>query len=252
MSKPLVVGVIPARYRSIRFPGKPLADLHGEPIVRWVHRQATKASCLDRVVVATDDERIVDVVEGFGGTALMSSPSHVTGTDRVAEVVEQIEADIVVNIQGDEPLIEPAMIAQVTEPLLRDDALLVSTLMHPITEAAEAMDEDVVKVVTDLADNVMCLSRSRIPFPKGPTSYPMHKHIGLYGFRREALEAFSDWGPSPLEMTESVEILRFLEHGWRVRAEQTEHHTVAVDTPEDLDRVRELVAGALERGRTYA
>lgn len=252
MSKPLVVGVIPARYRSIRFPGKPLADLHGQPIVQWVHQQVSKVAQLDQVIVATDDERIVDVVEGFGGTAVMSSPSHVTGSDRVAEVVEQIDGDIIVNIQGDEPLIEPAMISQVTEPLLRDDSLQVSTLMHPITEAAEAIDEDVVKVVTNLADDVLFLSRSRIPFPKGPVSYEMHKHIGLYGFRRSALEAFAGWGPSPLEMTESVEMMRFLEHGWRVRAELTEHHTVAVDTPEDLDRVRELVAGMRERGGTYA
>lgn len=252
MANPYVIGVIPARHRSVRFPGKPLADLHGQPIVYYVHRQAQKAAYLDDVVVATDDQRIVDAVEDFGGTAIMTSPSHTTGTDRVAEAIAELDADIVVNIQGDEPLIEPAMITQVIEPLLRDETLQVSTLMHAITETAEALDEDVVKVVTDLAGDVLCFSRSRIPFPKGPTSYQMHKHIGLYGFRRPALEAFAGWGPTPLEMTESVEMFRFLEHGWRVRAGQTDHHTVAVDTPEDLDRVRALFAETMERGRTYA
>jgi len=202
--------------------------------------------------VATDDDRIVDAVESIGVTAVMTSPAHPTGTDRVAEAVGEVEADIVVNIQGDEPLIEPAMITEVVEPLLRDDAVAVTTLMHPITETADALDEDVVKVVTDLVGNVLYFSRSRIPFPKGPVSSQMYKQVGMYAFRRPALEAFVGWEPTPLEMTESVELFRFLEHGWTVRAAKTEHHTVAVDTPEDLERVRAILDVTMEGGRLHA
>jgi 3-deoxy-D-manno-octulosonate cytidylyltransferase len=249
---PRVVAVIPARHRSIRFPGKPLADLHGRPIIHHVCEQVAKAPYLDEIVVATDDERIVDAVESIGFTALMTSPAHPTGTDRVAEAVSELDADIVVNVQGDEPLIEPAMIAEVLEPVLGDDTVAVTTLMHPVTETADALDEDVVKVVTDLAGNVMCFSRSRLPFPKGPVASQMYKQVGMYAFRRAALEAFVGWEPTPLELTESVELFRFLEHGWTVRAARTEHHTVAVDTPEDLERVRAILDDTKEGGRLHA
>jgi 3-deoxy-manno-octulosonate cytidylyltransferase (CMP-KDO synthetase) len=221
-------------------------------MIQHVCERVTQAPYLDSIAVATDDDRIVEAVEEIGVTAVMTSPSHTTGTDRVAEALASLEADVIVNVQGDEPLIEPAMITQAIEPLLLDEAVEVTNLIHPITDTAEALDPDVVKVVTTLAGDVLCFSRSRIPFPKGPTSSQMHKQVGLYAFRRRALEAFAAWGPTPLEMTESVEMFRFLEHGHRVKAVETQHHTVAVDTPEDLERVRALLDEEPGRERTYA
>ena len=236
-----IVGVIPARYQSSRFPGKPLADLEGWPVLRHVYERARRVAGVDRVIVATDDARIRDAAEAFSAEVVMTSARHATGTDRVAEAARALDADIIVNLQGDEPLLEPAMVEQVIAPLLRDEAIRVTTMITPVTAIAEALDLNVVKVVTDLAGDVLCYSRSPVPYPKDRSVYGMRKQIGLYAFRRGALEAFAGWEPSPLEVTEGVELFRFLEHGWSVRAVETAHGTVAVDTPADLERVRRLL-----------
>ena len=241
MSKSRIVGVIPARYQSSRFQGKPLADLEGWPVIRHVAERARRVAALDRVVVATDDERIRDAVQAFGAEVVMTSSQHATGTDRVAEAVRQIEADVVVNIQGDEPLLEPAMVERIVEPLLRDTTIQVATMICPVKDVAEILDHNVVKVVTDLAGDVLCYSRSPIPYPKDRSVYGARRQIGLYAFRRAALEAFAGWALSPLEVTEGVELFRFVEHGWKVRAVETSHGTVAVDTPADLERVRQIL-----------
>jgi len=242
--KQRVVGVIPARYRSSRFPGKPLADLCGHPLVYYAYQQACKVAELDQVVVATDDERIAEVVRAFGGEVVMTSPDHPTGSDRVAEAARLLDADLVVDIQGDEPMLDPVMIRQVLEPVLSDPGVKVTTLMGPVQDAAEILDPNVVKLVTDLAGHVLCFSRSPIPFPKVRKAYGTLKQFGLYAFRREALERFTLWSPGPLEITEGIELLRFLEHGYPVHGVETSLETVSVDTLEDLDRVRLMMKTA--------
>lgn len=239
-----LAGVIPARYYSSRFPGKPLADLNGHPMIYHVYQQASKVVGLDRLVVATDDERIRDAVVAFGGEAMMTSSRHATGTDRVAEAVQQLEAELIVNIQGDEPLLKPEMVAQVLEPLLTEETVRVTSLISPVREIAEAQDLNVVKVVTDLAGDILCYSRAPIPYPKERRLHRLSKQLGLYAFHREALERFAQWEPTPLEITEGVELFRFLEHGWRIRGVETAHGTAAVDTPADLKRVCRLLRRA--------
>ena len=241
MGNPRVVGIIPARFKSSRFPGKPLAEIHGRPMIYYVYTQVKKVPGLNRVVVATEDERIVKAVEAFGGEAVMTSPDHSTGTDRVAEAARKLDAELAVNIQGDEPLVDPAMITQALEPVLRDPSIQVTTLMSPVEEIAEVLDVNVVKLITDLDGNVLAFSRLPIPYPRERHAHRVTKQIGLYAFRKNALEQFAKWKPSPLETTEGVEFFRFLEHGMKIRGVETKYHTVAVDTPADLERVRGLI-----------
>ena len=236
-----IIGMIPARYQSSRFPGKPLADLNGQPVIQHVCQRAAKAQSLDRVVVATDDERIRKVVASFGGEVVMTSSEHPTGTDRIAEAARQLSADVIVNIQGDEPLLDPVMIEQVLVPFLKDSSVQVATLISPLKEIAEILDANTVKVVLDLEGNILFFSRATIPYPKERQGHRVFKQIGLYAFRRSALEEFFRWGSSPLETIEGVELMRFLEHGWKVRAVETQCRTVAVDTPGDLERARSLL-----------
>lgn len=241
MANPRIAVVIPARYSSSRFPGKPLADLCGQPMIYHVYQRASKVHGIDQVVVATDDERIHQAVKAFGGNVVMTSSKHLTGTDRVAEAAGQLDAEIVVNVQGDEPLLEPAMITQAVEPVLHDPSVQVTTLMSPVREIAEALDVNVVKLATDLAGDILFFSRASIPYPRERKHYQVKKQIGLYAFRREALAQFSRWSPGPLEATEGVEFFRFLEHGWKVRGVETAYQTIAVDTPADLERVRHQI-----------
>ena len=235
------IGLIPARYQSSRFPGKPLADLNGHPVIEHVYRRALKARCLQRVVVATDDERIRDAVVSFGGEAVMTSPEHPTGTDRIAEATVGLKADLIVNIQGDEPLLDPDMIDQIVVPFSKDPTVQVATLVSPLKEIVEVLDANTVKVVLDLEGNILCFSRSPIPYPKERRQYKVFRQIGLYAFRQPALEIFAQWGPAPLETIEGVELFRLLEHGWKVRAVETLCQTVAVDTPSDLARARRIL-----------
>lgn len=240
-----VVGIIPARYASSRFPGKALADLCGKPMIQHVVERASRARLLDEVLVATDDGRIRDAVQGFGGKACMTSPDHASGTDRIAEVARDLACDLVVNIQGDEPLIEPAIIDLAAEPLIRDAAIPMGTLSRPMG-ADEAADRSKVKVVVDVQGFALYFSRSLIPCLRDGAAggEPYSLHIGLYVYRRETLLGLAGLPPTPLERQERLEQLRALEHGIRIRVVPTRHRSFGVDTPADLERVRRILANA--------
>ena len=245
-----VVAVIPARYDATRLPGKPLADIAGRPMVEHVYRRAASARGVDAVVVATDDERIVAVVRGFGGIAAMTGAAHRTGTDRIAEVAATLSCEIVLNVQGDEPLIEPEMIEAVIAPLAADPMLEMSTVCVAIADRSDYANPNVVKVVKDRTGRALYFSRSPIPhFRSGPPeggpyesvgagfSRPF-KHIGLSGYRRTFLLKLATLPQTPLERAESLEQLRALEHGYRIHTVETTYDSIGVDTPEDLERVR--------------
>jgi 3-deoxy-manno-octulosonate cytidylyltransferase (CMP-KDO synthetase) len=242
-----IVALIPARFHATRFPGKPLADIGGEPMVAHVYRRAAAARSVDAVIVATDDARVVAAVEAIGGEARLTSPDHATGTDRLAEVVAELPCRLVVNVQGDEPLIDPAAIDQVVAPLLTDPAIEMSTLCRPMTEA-ECDTPDVVKVVRDRDGFALYFSRSPIPYRRQRqhgAATPL-AHVGLYAYRRETLLRLAALAPTPLEVAESLEQLRALEHGIRIAVADTTHASAGVDTPADLARVRQqwLAAGS--------
>ncbi|NLG83725.1 MAG: 3-deoxy-manno-octulosonate cytidylyltransferase [Firmicutes bacterium] len=253
-----VLGIIPARYGSTRLAGKPLAEICGRPMIEHVYRRAAAARCLDLLLVATDDERIAAAVEAFGGRAVMTDPHHRSGTDRCAEVARAHPAfDVVVNIQGDEPLLDPHLIEETVAALAEDPAVLMST---PARRREGEADEDpnVVKVVVNLKGDALYFSRRPIPYPRrveeGLVAY---EHIGLYCYRREFLLHLATLPPTPLEKIESLEQLRVLEHGYPIRVVVTSSSspTLAVDTPEDLKRVRAIMAGLehqdsfVDRGR---
>jgi 3-deoxy-manno-octulosonate cytidylyltransferase (CMP-KDO synthetase) len=239
--EPAVVAVIPARYASSRFPGKPLADIGGRPMIEHVYRRAAEARGVDAVVVATDDRRIVEAVEAFGGVARMTGTSHRTGTDRVAEVAAELSCAIVVNVQGDEPLLDPAMITAVVEPLRTDGEVVMTTARRPLTAPEDLHNPHVVKVVSDARGDALYFSRAPVPYGAEGGSQAF-VHIGLYAFRRDFLLRFAALPQTPLELAESLEQLRALEHGYRIRTVVTEHHSIGVDTPEDLERARRLSA----------
>jgi len=239
-----VLGVIPARYASSRFEGKALADLHGKPMVQHVYERAIKASTLDKVVVATDDQRIFDAVKKSGGEVTMTA-EHPTGTDRIAEVARCADTDILVNIQGDEPLIEPAMIDEAVEPLFGDDSIDLSTLVHRIHSEAEYLNPNVVKVVVDKSGFAMYFSRSPIPCMRSAqwrADALSYRHVGLYVYRKHALLSFAQTPPAPFETLEGLEQLRFLESGYRMKVVETKYESVGVDTPEDLEKVRRIMS----------
>jgi len=213
-------------------------------MIEHVYRRAAEAPSVDAVVVATDDQRIVDAVEAFGGIARMTRGTHRTGTDRVAEVAADLACLIVVNVQGDEPLIEPSMIAAVVEPLRADPSVPMATVRRRLTDPADAASPHVVKVVTDARGDALYFSRAPIPYGAQALGHPVEAfvHVGLYAFRRDFLLAFAQLPQTPLELAESLEQLRALEHGYRIRTVVTEHHSIGVDTPEDLERARRLSA----------
>jgi 3-deoxy-manno-octulosonate cytidylyltransferase (CMP-KDO synthetase) len=250
-----VLGVIPARYASTRFEGKALADLLGKPMIQHVYERAIRAKTLDGLVVATDDPRIFEAVKRFGGQVVMTA-EHPTGTDRIAEIARRAEGEaheILVNVQGDEPLIEPAMIDEAVEPLLRSSEIDVGTLVHRIHSEDEYINPNVVKVVVDRSWFAMYFSRSPIPHIKGRRGWrsvsddiPVYRHVGLYVYRRHALLDFADLPPSTFEMLEGLEQLRFLENGHRVKVVETNYESVGVDTPEDLAKVRRVMSDRRE------
>ena len=239
-----IVAIIPSRYASSRLPGKPLLDIAGQPMIEHVYRRVAATSSIDAVIVATDDERIRATVVAFGGHACVTRATHRAGTDRVAEVAEHLPCDIVVNVQGDEPLIEPAMIEQAIAPLVADRAVVMSTIRRRIDDPAELDDPNVVKVVTDQHGDALYFSRTCVPCVRAPrpaTPPAIYKHIGLYVYRRSVLLELTRLEPMPLECAESLEQLRALEHGYRIRTVDTTFDSLAVDTPEDLERVRVLM-----------
>lgn len=241
-----VLLVIPARYQSTRLPGKPLLDIGGHPMIEHVYRRAAAASSVDGVLVATDDARIAARVAAFGGHAWMTAPHHRTGTDRLAEVAARVPCDVIVNVQGDEPLIEPDAIDLALAPMLTSHAIPMSTLCRTL-HAGESASPHVVKVVTDRQGFALYFSRAAIPFnrERGGEAHPSARaHIGIYVYRRRALMELAALPASPLERAEGLEQLRALENGIRIKVQETTFNSVGVDTPEDLDRVRRLVADA--------
>jgi 3-deoxy-manno-octulosonate cytidylyltransferase (CMP-KDO synthetase) len=239
-----VVGLIPARFASKRFPGKALADLLGKPLLQHVVERAGRARSLSEVIVATDDARIADAVRGFGGKVQMTAPAHPSGTDRIAEVARDVACDLVVNIQGDEPLIDPADIDAAAAPLLADPALPMGTLACPL-DLKQAADPNAVKVVVGIDGCALYFSRAPIPYLRdghGGGASPYLLHIGLYVYRRETLLRLAGLAPTPLEERERLEQLRALEHGIRIRVVRTDRPSLGVDTPEDLERVRRMLA----------
>jgi 3-deoxy-manno-octulosonate cytidylyltransferase (CMP-KDO synthetase) len=241
-----VLGVIPARYRSSRFDGKPLADILGKPMVQHVWERSRAANCLDQVLIATDDRRIYDAARAFGAEVVMTGSGHRSGTDRVAEAIGGYAAEVVVNIQGDEPMIHPAMIAEVVTPFRRGSGADIVTLKKEVFHESEFADPGVVKVVTDPAGWALYFSRSLIPYPRQRTPhFHVYEHMGLYAYTRECLLRLATLPVSPLEEIESLEQLRALENGIRIFVVETAcvAEAVSVDTPEDLERVRALLSG---------
>jgi len=239
-----IIGVIPARYKSSRLEGKPLADIHGKSMVQHVYECAMRSTCLDEVVVATDDQRIFRVVESFGAKVVMTSVDHRSGTDRVAEAVRGMDADVIVNIQGDEPMLDPAMLAEVVDPFRSGASPDVVTLKKRVTHESEFADPGVVKVVTDPAGYALYFSRSLIPYPRQRTArFAVFEHLGLYAYTRSALMRLAGLPSSELEEIESLEQLRALENGIRILVIETasRREMLSVDTQADLERARELM-----------
>ncbi len=233
--------VIPARMGSTRFPGKPLVDLLGKSMVQRVYEAAIASKVGDQVVVATPDQVIIDACAAFGATGILTRYDHITGTDRIAEVAERLVAEVYVNVQGDEPLIQPSSIAACANPLLNDPTIEMGSVYCDCAQSEEE-NPAVVKVVTDENDFALYFSRYPIPFPRNPREVSLKKHLGLYAFRREPLLKFSGWSPTTLELTESLEQLRFLGNGVRIKMSKSEGAELAIDTPEQADEVRAILA----------
>ena len=247
MSDPQVVVVIPSRYASIRLPGKPLVSLAGKPMVQRVYERAKLAQTATRVVVATDDQRIVDAVKAIGGEARMTRSDHRTGTERIAEVAAHEPGDIFVNVQGDEPLIDPAAIDTAVGALLEEPQAQIATVATAIRHAGDIMDPNVVKTVLDFEGNALYFSRAPIPWIRD-TQQKIHvqywKHLGLYVFQRDALLEYPTLPHGELEKIEQLEQLRWLENGWKIRVAEVAHDSVSVDVPDDVARVEKLLQEA--------
>lgn len=242
-----ILGVIPARYASTRFPGKPLIDIAGKSMICRVYEQACKAASLEQVWVATDDQRIFDHINGFGGNVIMTSDSHRTGTERCHEVMEKFEKegkcfDVVINIQGDEPFIDPEQIDKVAQTFINPE-IQIASLIKAITSHEELFSPNIIKVVTNKNGKAIYFSRSPIPFLRGCKedewlqSHVFYKHIGLYAFRSEVLRNIYQLPPSPLEIAESLEQLRWIENSFQIHVEITQTESHSIDTPEDLKKI---------------
>ncbi len=243
----MAIAIIPARFAATRLPGKPLVALAGKPMIERVWARVRRAERISRVIVATDDDRILQAVTGFGGEAVMTRAEHRSGTERVAEVAATAVRggdDIFVNVQGDEPLIEPAAIDAAVEAIESEEGLRVATLAVPIARPADIMDPNVVKVVLDFDGNALYFSRAPIPWVRDRDA-PVHarhlKHLGLYSFRRAALLDFPTLPLGDLERIEQLEQLRWMENGYKIRVAETPHDSISVDVPEDVTRVEQLL-----------
>lgn len=243
------IGIIPARYGSSRFPGKPLASIQGKPMIQWTYGNAKKSNLLDEVYVATDNEIIFRTVESFGGKAILTSADHQSGTDRCMEVIEKLDfqPEIIINIQGDEPLIKAKMIDQLHEVVSRENVQL-ATLIKPIESIETITNENRVKVVVDKNGKALYFSRAAIPHVKNfskenwMNEQPFYKHIGIYAYRRKTLQEITKLPVSPMEKSESLEQLRWLENGYEIYTGITHETSPSVDTPEDLQHILQILA----------
>ena len=243
---PKVLAVIPARYASERFPGKMVADLDGKPLVYHAYARALEAELVDEAVIAADDPQIVEALEPHGAEVVMTSPEHCTGTDRVAEVAAHCDAEIIVNVQGDEALIAPKVIDDTIRPLLREPDVVMSTACHALTDERKVADPNVVKVVRDARGHALYFSRAPIPHLRdsGAQAVSHFQHIGLYVFRRDFLIVYANMPQTSLEKLEKLEQLRALENGYKIAVVETDYRCIGVDTPEDLEEVRALIQGS--------
>lgn len=237
-----VLCVIPARYASSRLPGKPLADIAGKPMIQWVYEQAKQAIRPQETIIATDSQLVFEAVKSFGGLVMMTSTEHQSGTDRLAEVAAHYpEVDIIVNVQGDEPLIPAAIIDLLVAAFDTDEDIAMATLKCIMPET-EYSNPAAVKVVTDIRDNALYFSRAQIPYLRNQMGINIYKHIGVYAYRRDFLMQFANLPASQLEQTESLEQLRALENGYKIKVLPVDYRGVGVDTPEDLEAVRKILA----------
>jgi 3-deoxy-manno-octulosonate cytidylyltransferase (CMP-KDO synthetase) len=251
-----ILGVIPARYASSRFPGKALVPIGSKSMLQRVYERVSLARYLTNVMIATDDQRIFDEARRFGAPVRMTRADHLSGTDRVAEVASAETADLIVNVQGDEPLIDPAAIDAAVLPLAEEPAIPMGTLKKRIEDPGEIDDPNVVKVITDRFENAIYFSRSTIPYQRDKAESKKqtlhYKHIGLYVYRRDFLLRYPGFPVGPLEKAERLEQLRALENGHKIRVVETEYESIGVDTPEDLERVTKLfemsLAGVIQNG----
>ena len=249
MSVPMVLGVIPARYGSTRFPGKPLALIAGQPMIQRVYQRCLKARSLSGVVVATDDQRIAACVAGFGGSVVMTSARHRSGTDRIAEVLQKFRIQnskfpIILNIQGDEPLVSPRAIDQLAEAMIADPSLQMATLATAFHDRQELASPNTAKIAVDDDGFALYFSRAVIPHAREAGEFELRryrKHVGMYAYRADFLGRFTAWKPGRLERVEQLEQLRALEHGVRIKVVDTRHYSPAVDTPQDLRRIARLL-----------
>lgn len=235
------IGIIPARYKSTRFEGKVLADLLGKPVVQHVYETAKRARMLNDLIIATDDDRVAECVKGFGGKAALTSTDQPTGTDRLGEVVNPIDVRVVVNIQGDEPLVHHTMIDELIRTMLEDRQLTMATVIKRIDDKKELADPNVVKVVIDRHGYALYFSRSPIPFERVGPVKNFYKHLGLYAYTKDFLFTFTNLPKTDLEKAESLEQLRALEHGYRIKTIETKFETVGIDTPEDLEKAKRIL-----------
>jgi 3-deoxy-manno-octulosonate cytidylyltransferase (CMP-KDO synthetase) len=240
-----IVGIIPARYASSRFPGKPLIDLKGKSMIQRVYEGAKKSSRLDQVIVATDDQRIFDEVVRFGGEVMMSSEEHRTGTDRCGEIAEKVDADVVINIQGDEPLIDYRQLDALCDSF-SDETVTISTLGIRDVSEDDKLNPNRIKIVLDFQRNALYFSRSAIPnqhnaTEKGSTNFSFYRHIGVYAYRNETLQNLVKLSPTELEKIESLEQLRWMYYGYKVRVVETTIETPNIDVPEDVAKVLDLL-----------
>ncbi len=235
------LGVIPARYGSTRFEGKPLELIDGKPMIEWVYKRAS-LSKLDKIVVATDHMGIKEVVEGFGGEAILTSNQHETGTDRIAEVANYYEDyDVIINVQGDEPLINPQMIDSLIKPFLDDNNLQMATLKYKLDNLEEIDNPNNVKVICDKDDFAIYFSRCPIPYRRNLNMDLYYKHVGVYGYKRDFVMNYAKMPQTPMEKSESLEQLRVLENGYKIKVVETNHKILGVDTVEDLKKVNDFV-----------
>ena len=245
-ASPKILAVIPARFDSVRFPGKMIAELDGRPLVHHAYMRAKAATLLDDVVIAADDERIVAALAPFDANVILTSRDHATGTDRVAEAARKSDADIIVNVQGDEALIDPKVIDDTIRPLLDQPDVAMATACRRIEDIARAQDPNVVKVVVNQQGHALYFSRAPIPHVRddadAPRLLPWFQHIGLYVFRRDFLLQFAAMPQTPLEQLEKLEQLRVLEHGHTIAVVETDYECIGVDTPDDLEHVKRLLA----------
>ncbi|HEX7194268.1 MAG TPA: 3-deoxy-manno-octulosonate cytidylyltransferase [Chthoniobacterales bacterium] len=236
-----VVGIIPARWGSTRFPGKPLHLIAGKPLIQHVWERCSEAACFDRIIIATDDMRIAEAGFALGAEIALTSPDHKSGTDRIAEVARKLRrASLIFNIQGDEPLIDPLLLRRLVREARHKKEIEIITAATPLAPDA-SLNEHNVKVVFDSKGNALYFSRSRIPFHRGAGNVDFYKHLGIYGYRRKALLNFVKWGPSLLEQAEQLEQLRALENGMKIRVIVSESNSIGVDTAEDATRVERLI-----------